>query len=103
MEYRVVDLRSSRSPAVSEWQRARRDLWPGHTEWCFKLPPGSMKVCVRSVKGPVASPPSALLAFLVKGRCWNSLRVCVFRLAPLCLCRGRPLYVCLRMRLCAGA
>jgi hypothetical protein len=67
MEYRVVDLRSSRSPAVSEWQRARRDLWPGHTEWCFKLPPGSLTVQVRCVFGKDQSPPSPPFQFLVKG------------------------------------
>jgi hypothetical protein len=69
MEYKLVDVRrpDGSTTAESEWQPARTDLWPGHTEWCFKLSPGSMKVQVRCVKGPVESPPSPLYAFLVKG------------------------------------
>jgi hypothetical protein len=71
MQYKLVDVRrpdGSTAPD-SEWQPARQDLWPGHSDWCFNLAPGSMKVCVRSVKEGVESAPSALYAFLVRGRC----------------------------------
>jgi len=69
MEYKLTDVhRPDGTPAPdSDWLPARQDLWPGHLEWCFKLPAGAMKVQVRCVKGGVQSAPSAAFAFLMRG------------------------------------
>jgi hypothetical protein len=60
------------------WQRARQDLWPGHSEWCFALPPGSMKVQVRCVKDGVESDPSPAYDFFVRGG-WVGLALACLR------------------------
>ena len=59
------------------WQRARQDLWPGHLEWCFAVPPGSMKVQVRCVKDGVESDPSPAYDFFVRGG-WVGLALGLF-------------------------
>ncbi len=69
MEYKLTDVhRPDGTPAPdSDWLPARQDLWPGHLEWCFKLPAGAMKVQVRCVKGGVQSAPSDAFGFLLRG------------------------------------